>query len=56
MLLAEDFPRTARKALRGKWRLAVGTGFVATLFMEGYLNSEYDKVLRRVDIVTLIVI
>ncbi len=31
MLYAEDFRRIAREALRGKWALAVGTGFVAAL-------------------------
>lgn len=31
MLYAEDFRRIAREALRGKWALAVGTGFVAML-------------------------
>jgi uncharacterized membrane protein len=31
MLYAADFRRIAWEALRGKWALAVGTGFVATL-------------------------
>jgi uncharacterized membrane protein len=35
MLYAEDFRRIAREALRGKWALAVGTGFVAMLLGAG---------------------
>ncbi|MDF2608609.1 MAG: hypothetical protein K0R92_83 [Lachnospiraceae bacterium] len=31
MLYAADFRRIAREALRGRWALAVGTGFVAAL-------------------------
>lgn len=31
MLLAEDFRREAREALKGKWGPAVGTGFVASM-------------------------
>lgn len=53
MLLAEDFRRSAREALKGKWGLAVGTGFVAALLGAGggfnyssrynYKDSEYLK-------------
>lgn len=32
MLYAEDFRRKAREAINGKWALAVGTGFIASLF------------------------
>jgi uncharacterized membrane protein len=35
MLFAEDFRRIAREALRGKWALAVGTGFIAVLLGAG---------------------
>lgn len=31
MLYASDFRRIARNSLRGRWPLAVGTGFVAGL-------------------------
>ncbi len=39
MLYAADFRRIAREALRGKWALAVGTGFVATLLGAGSVGG-----------------
>lgn len=53
MLYAKDFRRTAYEALRGRWALAVGTGFIAMLFTAGSgsgggsnynyrVNSGYD--------------
>ncbi len=35
MLHAEDYKRTARYALRGKWPLAIGTGLIAGLLGSG---------------------
>ena len=40
MLYAEDFRRIAREALRGKWALAVGTGFVAALLGAGSVGGS----------------
>lgn len=40
MLYAEDFRRIAREALRGKWALAVGTGFVAALLGAGSMGGS----------------
>jgi uncharacterized membrane protein len=40
MLYAEDFRRIAREALRGRWALAVGTGFVAALLGAGSVGGS----------------
>lgn len=40
MKYAEDFRRIAREALRGKWALAVGTGFVAALLGAGSVGGS----------------
>lgn len=44
MLFADDFRCKAREGLRGKWALAVGTGFVASLFtLSVSINSLNDN-------------
>ncbi len=41
MLFASDFRRIARDGLRNRWGVAIGTGFVASLFAGGrYYNSN----------------
>lgn len=39
MLYAEDYRRIARGALRGRWALAVGTGFIAALLGAGSVGG-----------------
>mgnify|MGYP000074377671 CR=1 FL=1 len=43
MLYASDFRRIARNSLRGRWPLAVGTGFVAGLLGADIANLEYHR-------------
>jgi uncharacterized membrane protein len=40
MLYAEDFRSIARNALSGKWGVAVGTGFIASLFGISYNSGD----------------
>ncbi len=54
MLYAEDFRSIARRALKGKWGLAVGTGFVAGLLGAGAnlgssTSFRYNDMERYVD-------
>lgn len=41
MLLAADFRKIARDALSGKWGIAIGTGFVASLFLNSVNFSNF---------------
>lgn len=47
MLYADDFREIARHALRGKWGLAIGTGFIASLLGVNVLSG--NNLTKRLD-------
>lgn len=51
MLYTDDFREIARNALSGKWGLAVGTGFIASIFGVNVLTgNNLTKRIEKIDI------
>jgi uncharacterized membrane protein len=50
MLFAEDFRKIARRALNGRWGLAIGTCFIASLCGVNVISSNISKRSESVDI------